>query len=113
MSASRKAPGAARKPVARASEAGPPTDEPDAPGAASPASAGAGSAGAERGAEDDRAEDDRAEDDRAELEPPMNRAERRARGKGGRPAPAYGRGKSVAGKAPAQGPRMWANRRSG
>ncbi|GEM_PF-1805091 len=44
---------------------------------------------------------------------PLNRAERRARGKGGmQPKPA-GRGKVAGGHGPAHTQRMWSNRRSG
>ncbi|HEX6872739.1 MAG TPA: hypothetical protein VF163_16710 [Micromonosporaceae bacterium] len=44
---------------------------------------------------------------------PMNRAERRARGKGGSQPPPHGRGKVAGGKGPVSGARMWSNRRSG
>jgi hypothetical protein len=44
---------------------------------------------------------------------PLNRAERRARGKGGAQAQPTSRGKVVGGKGPASSNRMWANRRSG
>jgi hypothetical protein len=44
---------------------------------------------------------------------PLNRAERRARGKGGAAAQPTSRGKVVGGKGPASTQRMWANRRSG
>lgn len=52
-----------------------------------------------------------------ELDPaeevPMNRAERRARGKGKQPAQAFGRGKVGGSHGPAHTQRNWANRRSG
>jgi hypothetical protein len=44
---------------------------------------------------------------------PLNRAERRARGKGGAAPQPTSRGKVVGGKGPASTQRMWANRRSG
>ena len=44
---------------------------------------------------------------------PLNRADRRARGKGGAAAQPTSRGKVVGGKGPASTQRMWANRRSG
>lgn len=44
---------------------------------------------------------------------PANRAERRAKGKGGAAAQPTSRGKVVGGKGPASTQRMWANRRSG
>jgi hypothetical protein len=43
----------------------------------------------------------------------MNRAERRARGKGKQPAQALGRGKVGGSHGPAHTQRNWANRRSG
>ena len=43
----------------------------------------------------------------------LNRAERRAKGKGTGQVQPSGRGKAVRGTGPAQGPRLWANRRSG
>jgi hypothetical protein len=54
-----------------------------------------------------------AETDGAEESAPLNRAERRAKGKQrGGAQPTY-RGKAVGGKGPAGSQRMWANRRSG
>lgn len=44
---------------------------------------------------------------------PLNRAERRRRGKGGAPQPPYGKGKVTGSKGPAPAPRLWANRRGG
>jgi hypothetical protein len=44
---------------------------------------------------------------------PMNRAERRARGKGRQPAQPFGRGKVGGSHGPAHTQRNWANRRSG
>jgi hypothetical protein len=44
---------------------------------------------------------------------PLNRAERRARGKGGTQSQPTSRGKVTGGKGPASTNRMWANRRSG
>ncbi len=44
---------------------------------------------------------------------PLNRAERRARGKGRAPLPHTGRGKVAGGHGPAHTQRNWANRRSG
>jgi hypothetical protein len=44
---------------------------------------------------------------------PLNRAERRAKGKGSSSAQPTSRGKVVGGKGPASTHRMWANRRSG
>ena len=50
----------------------------------------------------------------AEAEPePMNRAERRAKGKKHGHVQQFGGGKAVRSTGPAAGPRMWANRRSG
>jgi len=46
-------------------------------------------------------------------EVPMNRAERRARGKGKQPAQTFGRGKVGGSHGPAHTQRNWANRRSG
>ena len=46
-------------------------------------------------------------------EVPMNRAERRARGKGKQPAQVFGRGKVGGSHGPAHTQRNWANRRSG
>ena len=43
----------------------------------------------------------------------MNRAERRAQGKGGQPAQPTSRGKVVGQHGPAHTQRNWANRRSG
>ena len=55
-----------------------------------------------------------AADDAAEAEPvALNRAERRSKGKGTGQVQPSGRGKAVRGTGPAQGPRLWANRRSG
>jgi len=72
---------------------------------------------AERSVEPDHAEPDHVESDHAEPDHvedvPLNRAERRARGKGRTPLPPTGREKFSARQGPAQGPRMWANRRSG
>jgi hypothetical protein len=44
---------------------------------------------------------------------PANRAERRAHSRGKSLAPKPGQGKVAGQKGPVQGPRMWANRRSG
>jgi hypothetical protein len=47
-------------------------------------------------------------------DPPLNRAERRARGKKGQHQPGgQGHGKVAGAKGPVQSPRMWSNRRSG
>jgi hypothetical protein len=54
-----------------------------------------------------------AEPDPAAEEVPMNRAERRARGKGKQPGQAFGRGKVGGSHGPAHTQRNWANRRSG
>ena len=52
--------------------------------------------------------------DETALEPtPMNRAERRAKGKVHGQVQVGGRGKAARSTGPAPGPRMWANRRSG
>jgi hypothetical protein len=49
----------------------------------------------------------------AESEVPMNRAERRAKGRGKNPSQITGQGKVSGGHGPAPTHRMWANRRSG
>jgi hypothetical protein len=54
---------------------------------------------------------DGAEADDADV--PMNRAERRAKGRGGPAAQVPVRGKVTGGHGPAHTQRMWANRRSG
>lgn len=55
-----------------------------------------------------------AADAEAETDPvPLNRAERRAKGKKPGQVQQFGTGKAVRGTGPAGGPRLWANRRSG
>lgn len=49
----------------------------------------------------------------AEVAVPLNRAERRAKGKAHGQVQMTGRGKVTRSTGPAAGPRMWANRRSG
>ena len=49
----------------------------------------------------------------AESEVQMNRAERRAKGRGKNPSQTTGQGKVSGGHGPAPTHRMWANRRSG
>jgi hypothetical protein len=56
-------------------------------------------------------DDSAAEEEEAQ---PMNRAERRAKGKkGGQPAQAGGKAKFTPKNAQGHGPRLWANRRAG
>jgi hypothetical protein len=69
----------------------------------------------EPGATDPAETPDAPVDEAAEAveEPPLNRAERRARGKGRPQAQPSFRGKAVGAHGPAHTARMWSNRRSG
>ena len=72
--------------------------------------------GADTSAADTSAADPSAAPPQADGEPdpaPLNRAERRARGKGRGPLPQTGRGKVAGGHGPAHTQRNWASRRSG
>ncbi len=103
---------AARKPkptAAAGSDAAEPTE------AAEPVSAKAAApkAAAEPDPVDTDAGDGDEADDGEAVEVPLNRAARRAKGKGGGQSQAYGPGRVVGSKGPAHTQRMWSNRRSG
>ena len=88
--------------------------EPAAPAAATPAPSSKAPAPSSESPEEEAAVDGSPEaDGDASDAAPMNRAERRARGKQQTVGQPTYRGKAVGAKGPAGSQRMWANRRSG
>jgi hypothetical protein len=87
--------------------------EPAAPAAASPAPADSEAEVPDAGVPDADASTDVEATDGTPEPAPMNRAERRARGKQQTAGQPTYRGKAVGAKGPAGSQRMWANRRSG